>query len=142
MYVLVSQISKLYFVVSWLARRCTCRTCCPPASLQNLISQKVLISSLCKSLFPHKFVNLFFILVIKDKLTDLCGNCLLQNVFINTFCEINSRGARRRAAVRSKQADPAAPHTPAYPRPGRPRQTAPIPPPKPLILVGMQSQGC
>ena len=36
-----------------------------------LISQKVF----CQSQFPHKFVNLFFILaIIKEKLTDLCGN--------------------------------------------------------------------
>ena len=41
----------------------------------TLISQKVFITSLCKSQFPHKSVNLFFILVIvKDRLTDLSGN--------------------------------------------------------------------
>jgi hypothetical protein len=35
----------------------------------------VLLKSFCKSQFPHKFVNLFFILVIvKDKLTDLWGS--------------------------------------------------------------------
>jgi len=38
----------------------------------SLISQKVFLKSFCKSQFPHKSVNLFFILVIvKDKLTDL-----------------------------------------------------------------------
>jgi len=35
-------------------------------------AQKVFIKSFCKSQFPHKFVNLFFRLVIlKDKLTEL-----------------------------------------------------------------------
>ena len=42
--------------------------------LGDLISQKV-FKSFCKSQFPHKFVNLFFIsVIIKDKLTDLCEN--------------------------------------------------------------------
>ena len=41
----------------------------------GFISQRVFIKSFCKSPFPHKSVNLFFILVtIKDKLTNLCGN--------------------------------------------------------------------
>ena len=41
----------------------------------ELISQKVFIRSFRKSQFPHKFVNLYFILVIiNDELTDLCGN--------------------------------------------------------------------
>jgi len=40
----------------------------------------------CKSQFPHTFVNSFFMLVIvKDKLTNLCGNWLLQNDFVNTL---------------------------------------------------------
>ena len=40
----------------------------------------------CKSQFPHKSVNLIFMLVItKNKLTDLWGSSLLQNDFINTF---------------------------------------------------------
>ena len=26
---------------------------------------------------------------MKNKLTDLCGNCLLRNDFINTFCAIS-----------------------------------------------------
>ena len=46
-------------------------------SRPDLISQKVFIKSFCKSQFPHKSVNLFFISVmIKDKLTDLCGNLI------------------------------------------------------------------
>jgi hypothetical protein len=42
-----------------------------------LISQKVFTTSFCISQFPHKLVNLVFILVtIKDKKTDLSGNQL------------------------------------------------------------------
>ena len=42
-----------------------------------------------KSQLSHKSVNLFVILVIlKDKLTSLCGIWLLQNNIIITFCEI------------------------------------------------------
>ena len=38
----------------------------------NLISQKVLIKLFCKSRFPHKSVNLSFLVTnIKNKLTDL-----------------------------------------------------------------------
>ena len=57
--------------------------------LQHLfISQKVLIKSCCRSQFPHKFVNFYFILsMMKDKLTDLCGNQLLQDDFVGTLCE-------------------------------------------------------
>ena len=47
----------------------------PDAVLPNLISHKVFIKSFSKIQFPHKSVNLFFILVIvKDKLTNLYGN--------------------------------------------------------------------
>ena len=50
-----------------------------------LISQKVSIKSFCKS--P---VNISFVIPdMKKKLTDLCGNRLLQNEFTNTFCEIS-----------------------------------------------------
>ena len=39
-----------------------------------LISHKVFFKPFCISQFAHKFVNLFFLLVIvKDKLTDLRG---------------------------------------------------------------------
>ena len=38
----------------------------------NLISQTVFLQSFCKSQLPHRFVNLFLILVIvKDELTNL-----------------------------------------------------------------------
>ena len=41
----------------------------------TLISHKVFLKSFCKSQFPHKSVNLFFISVtVKDKLTDLWGS--------------------------------------------------------------------
>ena len=45
--------------------------------------------SFCKSQFPHKSVNLSFIITnIKSQLTDVCGNELLQNDAVNPFCEI------------------------------------------------------
>ena len=38
---------------------------------------------------PQKFFNSSSIITkMKEKLTDLCGNRLLQNNFINTFCMI------------------------------------------------------
>ena len=41
----------------------------------GFISQRVLIKSFLKSQFPHKSVNFLLILVIiEDKLTNLCGN--------------------------------------------------------------------
>ena len=41
----------------------------------GLISQKVFIKSFRKSQFPDKSINLFFMLVMmKDKLTNVCGN--------------------------------------------------------------------
>ena len=50
------------------------RSCRFP-DLDCLISQKVFIKLPCKCPFPHKSVNLFFMLVmIKDTLTVLCGN--------------------------------------------------------------------
>ena len=49
------------------------------------ISQKVFIESFCRSLFPHKSVNVSFTPSnIKNKSTDWCGNGLLQNEFMNT----------------------------------------------------------
>ena len=45
-----------------------------------------LAASFCRSQFPHKSVNLFVTLVIiKDKMMDLCGNWLLKNDLRNTF---------------------------------------------------------
>ena len=56
-----------------------------------LISHEVFLKSFCKRQFPHKSVNQSLIMTnIKNKLTDLCGSWLLQNDFINTFCETNS----------------------------------------------------
>ena len=53
----------------------------------KLTSQKVFTKSFRESQFPHKFVNLFCLLVMikEDKLKDLRRNCLLQNDVINTF---------------------------------------------------------
>ena len=46
-----------------------------------------------KSLFHHTAVNVSFIVTnMNNKLTDLWGNSLLQNDFINTFCEIRAGG--------------------------------------------------
>ena len=60
-----------------------------PSPATALISQKVFVGSFCKSQFRHKLDNFFFVIVIiKDKLTDLCGNWLLKNDITNTFCEI------------------------------------------------------
>ena len=54
------------------------------------ISLKGFIKSCCKSQFPCKSVNVFFILIMmKDKLTDLWGTWLLQNDLINTSCELS-----------------------------------------------------
>ena len=49
-------------------------------------SQKVFIKLLCESQFPHKFVNLFFIIAnIKNELMDLRRNLLLHNDFYKHF---------------------------------------------------------
>ena len=58
----------------------------------NLISHKVFFKSFCRSQLHHKSVNLSFTIAsIKNKLTDFCGNRLLQNDFKNTLCEIKPR---------------------------------------------------
>ena len=42
---------------------------------RDIISHQVSLTLFCKSQFPHKSVDLFFILVIvKDKLADLWGS--------------------------------------------------------------------
>ena len=52
-------------------------------------SHRVFSKLFCKTQFPHKSVNLFFLSVmIKDELTDLCWNRLFQNECLNTLCEI------------------------------------------------------
>ena len=56
----------------------------------TFISQKVFIKSFCKGEFPPKSVNVSFIIThMKNRMTDLCRNPILQNNFENTFCEIN-----------------------------------------------------
>ena len=43
-------------------------------SKNRLLSHIAFLRLFCKSQFPHKFVNLFFIsVIVKDKLTDLWG---------------------------------------------------------------------
>ena len=55
---------------------------------RHLLLYKVVLQ---KSI-PAKFVKLFFASdIIKNKFTDLCGNRLLQNNFLNTLCEIRPR---------------------------------------------------
>jgi len=54
-----------------------CDACIATARLLAFagLSHTVFLKSFCKSRFPHKSVNLFFILVIvKDKLTDMWGS--------------------------------------------------------------------
>ena len=47
------------------------------------------MKSFCKCQFPHKCVNLSFIMTnTKNKLTYFCGISVLQIDFINTFCEL------------------------------------------------------
>ena len=64
-------------------RRGRCGRCSSPRPRRNSspstscrsIPQKVLIKLFCKSQFPHKSVNLSFIITnIKIKLTDFCGS--------------------------------------------------------------------
>ena len=56
------------------------------ATVCNLISQKMFLKSFCSSQLPHKSVDLSLTITnIKNKLTDLCGNRLLQNDFKNTL---------------------------------------------------------
>ena len=82
-------------------------------SVVKSISRKVFIKSFCKRRFPHKSVNLFFMITdIKSELVDLCGNWLLQNNFINTLCEIEtfifqgSRGKLRMLTVEKVSRSP------------------------------------
>jgi len=60
----------------------------------QFMSHKVFLKSFCKRQFPHKSVNVFSALVmIKDKLTNLCENRFLQNDCIDcidTFCTVTS----------------------------------------------------
>ena len=66
------------------------RTPLGPASI--LISHKMLSKSFCKTQFPHRFVNVFFIkVIVQDELTDLWRSSILPNAFQNILREINSR---------------------------------------------------
>ena len=56
-----------------------------------LILQKVFTKMFCEHQFPHKSVDVSFIITkIRDQLTNLCGNLLLQNDFLNCSCAIMS----------------------------------------------------
>jgi hypothetical protein len=58
----------------------------------------------CRSQFPHKSVNSFFSIInIKNNLTDLCSNRLLQNDFMDTSCEMMTSGDAAVARVGSRQ---------------------------------------
>ena len=74
---------------AFVPRKRDINTRSPQMMRPNLISQKVFIKSFCRSRFPHKSVNLSFI-ITDTKLTDLCGNRLFQNDFVNTSCETKS----------------------------------------------------
>jgi hypothetical protein len=70
-------------------RPCRCRSQIQIRSHQEFMSQRVFIQSLCRSQFTHKSVNWSFIIThVKNKLTDWCGNWLLQIDFLRTRCEI------------------------------------------------------
>ena len=67
----------------------------------DFISQRVLKVVLCRSQPPHNSVNLSLTITnIKKKLTDLCGNWLLQNDFMNTFGEIRATARLPRKILR------------------------------------------
>ena len=55
----------------------------------KLISHKVFLKSFYISHPPHRSVNLSFTVTnVKNTMTDLCGNRLVKNDFMNTFYEI------------------------------------------------------
>ena len=59
------------------------------AIFTGLISHTVFVQLFCKKQFPHKYVNLFSILIIvQDKLTYLLGSYLMQNDLENTLRKI------------------------------------------------------
>jgi len=60
----------------------------PACHHRDIISQEESMKSLCRSQFPHKYVNVFFALVVKNKNGQVCaGIGFLQNDLMNTFCE-------------------------------------------------------
>ena len=76
----------------WSTKKAVCAAC-PACASRDFISHKLSINSFGQSRFPHKFVNVScFDTNMKNRSTDLCGNCLLQDGFINTFCEIRLVG--------------------------------------------------
>ena len=83
---------------AWLNAMWVCLTsvtpaCSPPGT--DLLLQNVFTQSFRESRFPHKSINLSFIITnTKNKLTDLRREPLLQNDLINTFCELGSAPGR------------------------------------------------
>ena len=78
--------------MSLLGRFCFPRQKCTWAGVCTgaFISHRVFVKSFFISQLSHKSVNLSFpITNIKNELTNLCGNCHVQNYYINTFCEID-----------------------------------------------------
>ena len=64
----------------------------------NLISHKVFFKALCRSQLPPKSNNLSFSVTnVKSKLTNLCGNRLLQNDLQNTCDKMRALPAPRPA---------------------------------------------
>ena len=81
---------------SYNASNCDAPMCYLTESVHTVVLQK---------LIPAKYVNLFSTLVmIKDKLTDLCGNRRLLNDFINTSCEIDLRRPTVKGRIFSRKA--------------------------------------
>ena len=100
------QVLEGPWALSWVIRESMGRTLTTSRRVESdlgadirgiFISHRVFLKLFCKSQFPHKSVNLFFILVIiKDKLTDLCRIWFLQNAFKNTLSETRRLGAQAR----------------------------------------------
>ena len=87
--------------------------------------------SFCISQIPHNSVNLSFAITsIKNWLTELCGNCLLQNEFKDTLSEIRLNAAdprvRNSTPARTRSARGTTAPTPTVaPTPRRAQASAP-----------------
>ena len=56
---------------------------------REIISHKAFLKSFRRSQLPHKSVNVSFTITdIKNQMTDMWANGLLQNDLINTFCNL------------------------------------------------------
>ena len=87
-------LADFYILPFWLLKRYPLFGC-QELRQATFISHEVFFKSFCKVQFPHKSVNLFFILVIaKDKWMGLWGRWLLNKDDGNTLCEINLEAIR------------------------------------------------